>query len=287
MKVSGFTFVKNAVMLGYPAIQSIKSVLPICDEFIVNVGKSDDDTLSLIGSLGDPKVRIISSTWNENMHIKGFVYGQQKTIAHYNCTGDWAFYIEADEVVHEEDLPKIYDSMRRHLSNPKVEALVFDYIHFYGNHLTYIDSPGWYRRAPRIIRNTLRAYSPDGLFFVVLTDNKKGRYPYAASSNARMFHYGWVRSEDEMNEKSRQVNKYWGKEPYKVAYEDIDPSVLREFKGSHPLVMREWLPDTLMPFHPNKNYKLTSRDRRQRLKKKMENIFGMDLSKKHFRMVEG
>ncbi|MDP2167476.1 MAG: glycosyltransferase [Thermodesulfovibrionales bacterium] len=287
MKVSGFTFIRNAVKLGYPVTQSIKSVLPICDEFIVNIGDSEDGTLSLIESLKEPKVRIVSSKWNENMRVKGFVYGQQKTIAHYNCTGDWAFYIEADEVVHEDDIPRIYDSMKRHLDNPSVEALVFDYIHFYGNHATCLDSPGWYRRAPRVIRNTLRAYSPDGLFFVVLEGNKKGRYPNAALANAKMYHYGWVRSEEQMNEKSRRVSKYWGAEPLEISYLDIDPSVLKEFRGSHPAVIKGWLPAVPVPFTVNKGYRLTPRDRRHGWMKKMEGILGIDLSKKHFRLIEG
>lgn len=285
MKVSGFTFVRNALILGYPVIQSIKSVLPVVDEFIVNVGLSEDDTLGLIKSLNDPKIKILTCQWNENMHEKGFVYGQQKTIAHYNCTGDWAFYIEADEVVHEDDIPKIYDSMRRHLNDPEVEALVFDFIHFYGSHKTYIDSPGWYRRAPRIIRNTLRAYSPDGLFFVVLESNKKGRYPKAAPANAAIYHYGWVRSENEMNKKSRLVTKYWGEEPYKISYADIDPTILREFKGSHPAIMKEWLPLEPNDFKPNMDYRLSRRDIKQRLKRKIEDIFGIDLSKRHFRLI--
>ncbi|MBI4823603.1 MAG: glycosyltransferase [Nitrospirae bacterium] len=287
MKVSGFTFVRNAIKLGYPAIESIKSILPIVDEFIVNVGPSEDNTLRLIESIGDPKIRIITSSWNENMSTKGFVYGQQKTIAHYNCTGDWAFYIEADEVVHEDDISRIYDSMKRHLDNPKVEALIFDYIHFYADPWTYIDSPHWYRRAPRIIRNTLRAYSPDGLFFVVLQSNKKGCYPYSALTGANMYHYGWVRREDEMNEKSRLVNKYWGKEPYNISYRDIDPTILRRFRGTHPAIMKEWLLRAQKDFEPNRDYKPSSRDMKQRLKKKIEDIFGIDLSKKHFRLIRG
>ena len=51
MKVSAFTFIKNGQILGYPFIQSIQSILPIVDEFIINVGNSEDDTLLLIKSI--------------------------------------------------------------------------------------------------------------------------------------------------------------------------------------------------------------------------------------------
>ena len=207
MKVSGFTFIKNGEILGYPFIESIKSILPIVDEFVVNVGESEDNTLELVKQIDDPKIRIIESKWNDSMKDRGYVYGQQKMIAQFNCTGDWAFYLEGDEVVHEDDLPNIKAAMLKHLNDDDVEALIFDYYHFYGNASTYLWSPGWYRRAPRIIKNSIRSYAPDGLFWVVLDKNKVGRYPKAALTNAKMYHYGWVRSEEQMNLKSEKVQK--------------------------------------------------------------------------------
>ena len=130
MKVSAFTFIKNGQILGYPFLQSIQSVLPIVDEFIVNVGESEDDTLKLIKSIPSPKIRIIQSKWNDSMQDRGYVYGQQKMIAQYNCIGDWAFYIEGDEVYHENELEQIRESMKINLNNLNVEALVFDFIIF-------------------------------------------------------------------------------------------------------------------------------------------------------------
>ena len=161
MKISAFTFIKNGQILGYPFIQSIKSILPIIDEFVINVGMSEDDTLDKIKAINDPKIRIINSYWNDNMTDRGYVYGQQKMIAQYNCTGDWAFYIEGDEIYHENDLDRIYMSMKEHLNNSNVEALIFDFYHFYGNGNSYLDSPGWYRAEARIIKNSLRTYADD------------------------------------------------------------------------------------------------------------------------------
>ena len=129
MKVSAFTFIRNGSNLGYPYTESIKSVLPIVDEFVVNVGKGEDDTLDRVRAIGDPKIKIIESTWNEKMQDRGYVYGQQKMIAHFNCTGDWAFYLEGDEIVHEHDLDKIRACMQDNLDDSSVEAIVFDYYH--------------------------------------------------------------------------------------------------------------------------------------------------------------
>lgn len=286
MKVSCFTFLRNGEMLGYPFIESIISALPLCDEFVINIGPSEDRTLEMVRGIGDPKIRVIESEWNECMQERGFVYGQQKNIAHYNCTGDWAFYLEADEVLHEEDIPKIREAMVKHLHDDEVEALVFDYIHFYGNHNTYAWSPAWYRRAPRIIKNKLRSYSPDGLFFLVLASNKRGRYPRAALADATIYHYGWVRSEEQMNRKAEKVEKYWNKIPKEVDYSQIDQSVLCEFSGQHPAVMHEWLPkDSPGLFAANPSHALTKREKKHRIMMRLEKWFGLELSKKHYKLV--
>jgi len=285
MRISAFTFIKNGQILGYPFIESIKSVLPIVDEFVINVGDSEDNTLELIRSIDNNKIRIIESRWNPSMQEKGYVYGQQKMIAQFNCTGDWAFYIEGDEVYHEDDLKRIKDSMLLHLNNSNVEALVFDYYHFYGNANSFLDSPGWYRSEARIIKNTVRSYAPDGLFWLVLDTNKKGRYPKAKHTGAHCYHYGWLRSEAEMNLKSSKVQKYWGKEPEKIEYMNIDQTIIHEFKGTHPKIIKEWLPKDSGIFKAKENYIKNQKEKRHSIKMKFEYLFGIDLSKKHFKLV--
>jgi glycosyltransferase involved in cell wall biosynthesis len=289
MKVSGFTFLRNAHMLGYPFIESIKSCLPLCDEFIVNIGESEDDTLEMVKAIDDPRIRIIYSHWNEKMSIRGYVYAQQTNIALFNCSGDWALYIQGDEAIHEDDIPKIRESMSANLDDERVEALVFDYIHIYGNHKTYAWSPAWYRRECRIIRNNRRVFFPsDGQFFVVFTSNRKARYPMAAHSNARIFHYGWVRSEEQMDEKLKKVVKYWGgSHSKKIDYAQIDQKVLREFTETHPEIMKNWLPKDDAPvFRADPEHILTGREKKHRLVMKLENLLGLDMSKKHFRLIK-
>jgi hypothetical protein len=273
-------------MLGYPFVESIQSILPIVDEFIIALGPCEDETEAMIKSINDPKIRLIHTRWNEVMKDRGYVYGQQKMIAQFNCTGDWAFYLEADEVVHENDLDKIVKAMKRYQHDDRVEALLFDYIHFYGNSNSYLDSPGWYRRAPRIIKNSVRSYAPDGLFWLILKSNKIGRYPKAALTGATMYHYGWVRSEEQMNLKSQKVQKYWNKTHKPIDYSQIDPSIIREFKGTHPKVIQSWLPKADGIFQANPNHVLTRREKKHRWMKKLEDLFGLELSKKHYRLVQ-
>ena len=286
MKVSAFTFIKNGQILGYPFIQSIMSILPIIDEFIINVGNSEDATLEEIKAIKDPKIRIIQSHWNDNMNDRGFVYGQQKMIAQYNCTGDWAFYIEGDEIYHENDLDKIYMSMKENLENPQVEALVFDFYHFYGNISSYLNSPGWYRSEARIIKNSLRTYAPDGLFWLVLDSNKNGRYPKAKHTGAICYHYGWVRSEDQMNLKSEKVQKYWGGNAKKIDYSKMDQSIISLFKGTHPKIIQEWAQSANEIFKADPDNKLTNKQKKHRVMIIFEKLFGLDLSKKHFKLLK-
>jgi len=290
MKVSGFTFLRNGQKLGYPFVESIRSILPIVDEFVIALGPCDDDTEKMVRGIGDPKIRIIPTQWNERIQpdysVKGFVYGQQKSIALFNCTGDWAFYLEADEVVHENDLPKIRAAMEKHLDDPRIEALVFDYLHFYGNANTVVWSPGWYRSEVRIIRNTIPAWSSEALFFNVVDGHKKSRYPRAAHTGATIYHYGWVRSEAQMNLKSAAVQKYWeAKLAAKVDYSKIDPAALKRFTDAHPKIVQDWLPKADGLFQADPNHQLTSRERKHHILLKLERWLGIRFDKKHYRLA--
>ena len=290
MKVSGFTFLRNGQNLGYPFVASVRSLLPLVDEFVIALGPCEDDTEKMLRAIGDSKIRLIPTRWNERLRgdysVKGFVYGQQKSIALFNCTGDWAFYLEADEVIHENDLPKIRGAMEKHLADNRVEALAFDYLHFYGNRNTIAWSPGWYRSEVRIIRNTLPAWSSEALFFNVLTSHKKSRYPRAAHTGATIFHYGWVRSEAQMNLKSASVQKYWDDSPPRlVDYAKIDAATLRPFTGTHPQVIQDWLPAAAGLFRADPNHQLTLREKKHRRMMWLEKMFGVQFSKKHYRLV--
>jgi hypothetical protein len=290
MKVSGFTFLRNGQQLGYPFAESIRSVLPIVDEFVVALGPCEDDTEKLLRAISDPKIRIIPTQWNERIRsdysLKGFVYGQQKSIALFNCTGDWAFYLEGDEVVHENDLQKIRGAMERYLDDDRVEALAFDYLHFYGNANTYAWSPRWYRTEVRIVRNTIPVWGPKGLFFVVPDSHATGHYPRAAHTGATIYHYGWVRGETQMNSKIAAVGKFWGeKSAPTMDYTQVDSATLKLFTGTHPKVVQNWLPPGEGIFQADPNYRLSSREKKHRIMLKLEQWFGFRFNKKHYRLV--
>ncbi|TAG35454.1 MAG: glycosyltransferase [Polaromonas sp.] len=286
VSISGFTFIRNGVELGFPFEASIRSLLPLVDEFVVAVGKGSDDTLARVKAIDDPKIRIVETLWNEKMSDRGFVYSQQKMIAQYSCTGDWAFYLEGDEVVHEDDIVKIRASVDKHHNNPLVEALVFDYKHFYGSPQWLSISPGWYRRECRLIRNTIRSYAPDGQYWLVMSQHKRGRNPNAALANAYIYHYGWIRRNEDMQKKLDQVGKYWAADPAKVYYSQFDSRALTLFTGTHPKVAHHWLAtEAEQALHLDPAYKPTPKENKYHFMRQIETLTGLDFSRKHFKLV--
>jgi hypothetical protein len=208
-------------------------------------------------------------------------------IAQYSCTGDWAFYLEGDELVHEGELAAIRASVERHHGNPAVEALVFDYHHFYGSPDWISISPGWYRRECRLIRNTIRSYAPDGQYWLVTTQHKRGRNPQAALANAHIYHYGWIRRNEEMQKKLDQVSKYWGEaSAAQITYSQFDRRALAPFTGTHPQAVQAWLATEAEPvLNIDPAYKPTPKENKYHFMRQVETLTGLDFSRKHFKLV--
>ncbi len=289
MKLSFFTFLRDPHKLGYPFLESIKSALPIADEFVIALAEGEDtfDAINQeVAELHSPKIRVVKTVWNEAMRTAGFVYGQQKMLAQSYCQGDYAFYLEADEVLHEGDYEVVDRALRNNLNDRRVEAFAFRYFHFFGSPGWLARSPGWYRYAPRIIRNDLRSVALDGLFWNVIVNNQKLRWPRAKVIDASIYHYGHVRSLTASQNKQDTVQKYWGKSPREISKYEIHPKFLKEFRGTHPAVMQEWLAlKANKTFKVDMSYVPSARDRRHLILMMIEHIFGIDFSKKHFKIL--
>ena len=250
MKVSGFTFIRNAVRYDYPVVESIRSILPIVDELIVNVGRCEDGTLDLIRSIGEPKIRVVESVWDETLRKDGLIYAQQTNIALAQCTGDWAFYLQADEVLHEKDYERIQKALRDHLSDPVVLGFTFRYLHFYGDYWTV--NPWGYHRAVRIIRNDGQMEScGDAVGFWLKADQgylQTVHKERVRPSGATIYHYGYVKPPSVLLDKFRyQVACYHGDHPgkeqarmlAKETYEFDDYDIMKNFIDAHPTVMMQ------------------------------------------------
>ncbi len=246
MFVSGFTFIRNAVKFDYPIVEAIKSILPVCDEFIVALGKSEDETELLIKNINSPKIKIIPTVWDEALREGGRVLADEtnKAFAAISNQADWAFYIQGDEVVHEKYLPIIKDEMMRWKDDAKVEGLLFNYLHFYGSYDYVGDSRRWYRKEIRVIRNNKNMKSfRDAQGFRI--DNKLLK---VKPVEAYIYHYGWVKPPELQQAKQKHFHKLWHDDNWvkrnvtqadSFDYTNIDS--LAFFKETHPEVMLERL----------------------------------------------
>lgn len=245
MKVSGFTFIKNAIKYDYPILEAINSILPICDEFIVAVGKSDDDTLGYINSIGSPKIKIIETVWDDSLREGGRVLADEtnKAFKAISTDTDWAFYLQGDEVIHEKYLDNIKAAMLKYLNDKEVDALLFDHINFYGSYDYFADSRQWHKSEIRVIRNKKNIYSyKDAMSFRKDNDVKLN----VAKVDACIYHYGWVKIPSAMQAKQLEFQKLWHDDDWvqknvpkveEFDFSNVDSVAL--FKGTHPKVMEQ------------------------------------------------
>ena len=257
MKVSGFTFVRDAVRLRYPVVPAIRSVLPLVDEMVVNVGISGDGTLELIRGIDDPRLVVFESRWDDTQLERGRVLAQQTDLALARCAGDVCLYIQADEAVHEDDHPTVAAALRRLSDDRRLEGLIFDYVHFYGSFHTVGTSRRWYRREVRAVRNraSVRSWRDAQGFRVGLGD--AARKLRAAASGGHVFHYGWVRPPEAQKMKLAEFERLYhgdaARERRLAEGFSYDPGEkVRRFRGTHPGPMREWVAREDWPFeaHP-------------------------------------
>lgn len=253
--ISGFTFLRNASLLYYPFIESIQSILPLVDEFVVVLGKGNpgDRSREMLDELGSSKLKIIPSVWDLERYGGGSIYAHQTDLAKTACSGAWLFYLQGDEVIHEQDIPAIRNACETFIHDQRVEGFVFDFLHFYGDYRHYFRDHSWYKKEIRIIRNLPDIHSwRDAQSFRYIPDFQGNDYFRIAGTRklncvslpARVFHYGWVKPPAMMAQKNVEAGKNYNKPGYdqfqgRFDYGRLDRA--RVFEGIHPAVMTAWM----------------------------------------------
>ena len=246
MKVSGFSFIKNAVKYQYPIAEALQSILPLCDEVIVAVGNSEDTTRELVASVDAQKIRIIDTVWDESLKEGGRVLASETDKA-FHAIGedvDWCIYIQGDEVLHEQYYEEVSQAMHQWKDDKNVDGLLFNYKHFYGSFDYIGTSSHWYRKEIRVIKNNKSIYSYRDAQGFRKGNNEKLS---VKQLNAYIYHYGWVREPKVMQAKYNNFGRYWdgdnwGKHIEKTYSGDFDYSsidALEKFTGTHPKVMQQ------------------------------------------------
>jgi hypothetical protein len=252
IKVSGFTIIRNGTEFDYPYIESLRSLLPLVDELVVNVGIGTDNTLMRIKNFaereGQGKVRFFMSRWPLDEPEKkksGLILSEQTNLALDRCQGEWAIYLQADEVLHEADHEMIKAKLEQCRTNPEVEGLLFDYVHFYGSFDVVQETRSAYRREVRAVKKSSGARSVgDAQSF----RKKDGSKLKVIRSGARVFHYGWVRKPEAMKEKTYFLDQLYHGDPAQTNAVTRTPHTgenyvykrfwgLRPFQGAHPRFM--------------------------------------------------
>ncbi len=289
MKVTGFTFIRNAIIYDYPVVESIQSILPLCDDFVVAVGKSDDNTLQLIDNIDRSKIRIIETVWDDQLREGGRVLALEtdKAFQDVGENTDWAFYIQGDEVIHEKYLGNIFNAMAKWKDMPDVDGLLFNYTHFYGS-FDYVGSTDrWYQHEVRVIRNNKSIYSYKDAQGFRKEENKKLR---VKPVDALVFHYGWVKHPLAMQKKQESFHRYWHDDKWmadnifskeKFDYSKID--ALTRFAGTHPKVMEKRIRERNWEFdHDLSMNRISGKETAKRMLKK---YLGIDTYYKNYSIV--
>lgn len=245
--VSGFTLVRNAIRLDFPVEASIRSILPLCDEVVVNIGKSDDDTLDLVRGIDDPRIRIIESEWDFSGDHR--VLADETQRAMRACRHPWGIYIQADEVLHHDAVPLLRDAIAHHDGNSAVEGLLLHYRHFYGTPEYLATCRGWYPYEVRVVRLgdtwDIRSYR-DAQGFRVGASDRKIR---VKRTDAWMHHYGWARPDPALVEKFKTHQSIYGG-PAQEGLETVrlawQPGI-RRYSGTHPEAVTGWVAQRLGP----------------------------------------
>lgn len=243
MFISGFTIARNVVKADYPIREAIYSILPLCDEIIVAVGESEDDTLAYIKSFNEPKIKIIETIWDDNLREGGKVLALEtdKAKQAINPKADWCLYIQADECLDDRSIEGLKLQLEKYKDNKAVEGLLFDYTHFFGSYDYVGDSRNWYRHEIRVVKNwsNIKSYKDAQGFRI------DGRKLNVKKANATMFHYGWVKNPQLQLEKLKQARKLWHSDEFiqneyqnMQAFDFNQVDSLKTYHGHHPEVMK-------------------------------------------------
>ncbi len=243
--VSGLTIIRNGVRLNYPFMEAIRSALPLCDEYIIVAGDSDDETLDHLASLDDPRIRIIHTRWSPDITPQKCLLAQQTNIGLGLCSGRWCLYLQANEVLHEDSLPQLHSLMERHADNQAVEAMLLERLTLWSDYGHYIPVyPRRFKYTARIIRPNIGTYSiRDGMSFAIFDGfSTKGRYPQSIDSGIDLYRYGYVHSVTQQAAKFESaVHKTEASEKAGMDYyhQNYPRQFIARYDGPHPQVMTD------------------------------------------------
>jgi hypothetical protein len=287
MNVVGFTFIRNAILYDYPVKEAIESILPLCNRLIVAVGNSSDKTLELINSIAPDKITVIETVWDDTLREGGRVLADETNKAYQAipADADWCFYIQGDEVLHEQYHDTVREAMLKYKDNVKVDGLLFKYKHFYGSYDYVGASPRWYPNEIRVVRRNNQIYSYRDAQGFRKADNQKLR---VKPINAFIYHYGWVKDPMAQQRKQETFHKLWHPDQWleknvakAEAFDYSQVDALKRFTGTHPAVMQDRINRLNWTF--DHDISINRMNLKNRFKHLVKEYLGVEIGYKNYR----
>ena len=253
MKISAYTYVRNGIRMGYPFIESIQSIVDLVDEYVVVLGDSDDGSLEAIEKLNSPKIKIVGTVWDMSLRKGGKIFAQQSNIGLDQMSGDWIIHLQADEVIHENDVEKLKRAIIKYDNNPTVEGLLFPFLNFRGDYQHIHTGRKSHRFEIRAFKKNklIRAYKDSQGFrkfssVETYKEGEKGEKLRVVKIDVPIFHYNYVRHPKLMHQKNKFFLSFYKDDAtLNKQFENIEVMDYNEvdkldvFTGSHPEVMAD------------------------------------------------
>lgn len=242
MKIYGFTLLRNGIKFDYSFRECLKSLSPLVDKIYIAVGDCSDGTKEALAEFDN--LEIIDTVWDPAiMGDGGQILSQQTNIAldtlrkaHGNEADAWGFYLQCDELIHEDEVERIRQDIQA-AQNEGCDAVRFRYFHFWQSHYEIALSKRWYPHEVRAVKlnSNIQSFG-DAQGFSGVTK--------AYESECRILHYGHVREAGSYAEKQKlliqmirpaeKFKKYFNREKKAFATTETAKVLMK-----HPLVMRE------------------------------------------------
>jgi len=247
MKVFGFSLIRNGLKYDYCFQESFTSLSHICEKVVIAAGDSEDDTHKALEKI--EKLEIVPTQWDMSLREGGIILSQQTQIAleylrnwaRVNLSAQefqesWAIYLQGDEVFHENDYQLIHEDLKKALDSGH-DAMSFCYLHFWQSHDQIAINKKWYPHEIRAIKLDSHIESwGDAQGF--------RKWTKTFFSQAKVYHYGHVRSDEEYKIKKRDMLKLYHQENRMAKYrrrEKRYDSITEclQYTGPHPVIMKE------------------------------------------------
>ena len=257
----------NLIAMDYPFEASLASGLAFADEACIVAGRSQDGTDDLLYGLqaqyGASRVKIkheaivFDQGWQERWWRSAS-----------DMTGaDWLMYIDADEVLHENDAGVIAELLKYE----QIKAINFPVTHFYGSDNWFVTpSAKWLTRNTRIGRRSSgyemrNMTNPDGsgcACHMVIRPNGNGSVenahtydgPGVYRTSIVLLHYGWVRNAQALAVSQAKHRAWYHNDAnlFDGHIPDVSPWDFRMrdmytagkialWNGEHPACMTDWI----------------------------------------------